>query len=102
MLTLNQMTEMTNIELDAAFVSYGIRVDLLKKSSEEKAAMSDVSLEEYLTFLTELKICRTKLDPKNRGRIEERRANLAQKAAERSEGMIDTIILDGITVGKPW
>ena len=95
MLSFDQMCEMSNQELDAAFASYAKRVQLLRKSSEEKKAMSSEMLEEYWTFLTEMKCCVTHLDPKNRQRIEARRA-------KRNAVDSETIVLDGITVGKPW
>ena len=95
MLTLNEMCEMTTQELDAAFASYGRKIELLRKSAEERKAMSETMRNEYLVFMTELKCCLTHLDPKNRQRIEARRVN---KSADDAE----TIILDGITVGKPW
>lgn len=99
MLTLDQdilkMCEMTNEELDAEFINYGIRIELLKKTTEEKRLMSEASLEAYCEFITELRMMWKALDPKNRQRIEARRA---QKGNEDTE----TIILDGITVGKPW
>ncbi len=92
---ISKMSEMTNEELDSEFINYGMRIELLKKTSEEKKLMSEESLEAYGEFISELRMVWRALDPKNRQRIEARRA---KKSAEDAE----TIILDGITVGKPW